>query len=1018
MPWTVNPDHGYLERFDTGASIDAVLAVNVDAATPPGTDPVVPDGSGVITVTGGQVASGTTANVIRTHSTAANQYVTEIQQTGTSAAQDTTLNGVAHFDSAFFTAVNGFVSLTGAPMDNLTITPNVGGAVSPVLDNINLFGEFADTVETVVTHNIAGDLKIEDRTWFTQYVVDPSATVGLRGTFQTIQAAIDQAVADGMSLTNFKEVYIRNGTYVEDLTIYSGLILKGEAIQADPSALGMYPEIRGNHTLDAIAIFYVEGLYFNNNTASDPTFSAAGTACIPFARNCTFSVATGTGRHYQSINFSNGVFRDCSFWQTSYQEGFSISAATWFYNCTFQSTGFATTNVLRFYECNTIGPVVCTNGQVKAYNSSFSSNTTDNISGTGSGELKNCLFSSNLATTVAVSATGGTWYLNNISRSGSFTGPTDLYTTGANPSLDPALSGNIYKGLKTAINYIIIDDYDFYVGVTDTSAPRTISLPQKPALDAVYIIKDESGGAGTNNITVDTVGAPLIDGAATKVINTNYACYAFKFDGTNYYILWSFNELEGETITGDTGGALSPDASGNWNILGTSTAAGTTPVSTSGSGNTLTIQVQKTQSIAATDATKIGLAAFDSTDFSVDANGFVTLNGTGAGQTITGDTGGALTPTAGNWNILGTSTAAGTTPVQTSGSGSTLTVQVQKTQSIAATDATKIGLAAFDSTDFSVDANGFVTLNGTGAGQTITGNTGGAISPVAGNWDIVTDYATVLFKGTAGTETLDFSGDSVNNVVMGSSLPSVSTGLGNTGVGFGTLDSITSGLHNTTLGYAAMNLHTIAKRNTAIGHNAMSTGVGNADDNTAVGDASCQSISDGDFNTAVGSLTLSGITTGSRNVAIGYGAGSSHTTSDSSNIEIYNTGVAGESNKIRIGTQGTGAGQQSDCYLAGALHTTSGRIVKTIFPGAYPYTALTTDYIIFVDTASARTVNLLASPETGRTYRIKDYVGSAATNNITVSGNGNNIDGSSTYLITIGYDSIDLVYNGTEWNIL
>ena len=76
------------------------------------------------------------------------------------------------------------------------------------------------------------------------------------------------------------------------------------------------------------------------------------------------------------------------------------------------------------------------------------------------------------------------------------------------------------------------DDYtiekeDYYVGVTDTSAPRTITLPP---LDSVplwveYIVKDESGGAGANNITIDGDGAETIDGAATKVINSNYGVF-------------------------------------------------------------------------------------------------------------------------------------------------------------------------------------------------------------------------------------------------------------------------------------------------------------------------------------------------------------------------------------------------------------------------------------------------------------------------------------------------------------
>ena len=96
----------------------AIDSVNVDASTPPGTDPVLPSVTGEITVTGGQVASGTIgANVIRTDSLAANTYTIEIQRSNTAAAPDSTLNGVAHFNSADFTVdADGFVSTTGTGM--------------------------------------------------------------------------------------------------------------------------------------------------------------------------------------------------------------------------------------------------------------------------------------------------------------------------------------------------------------------------------------------------------------------------------------------------------------------------------------------------------------------------------------------------------------------------------------------------------------------------------------------------------------------------------------------------------------------------------------------------------------------------------------------------------------------------------------------------------------------------------------------------------------------------------------
>ncbi len=113
-------------------------------------------------------------------------------------------------------------------------------------------------------------------------------------------------------------------------------------------------------------------------------------------------------------------------------------------------------------------------------------------------------------------------------------------------------------------------------------------------------------------------------------------------------------------------------SSSNWNILGASTVAGTSPVSVAGSVSTLTINVQKAQAIAATDATKVGLAAFDNTDFSVDANGFVSFTGAGAAETLTGNSGGAVSPTLNNINIVGT----GSLTIVGSPGTSTLTTQL------------------------------------------------------------------------------------------------------------------------------------------------------------------------------------------------------------------------------------------------------------------------------------------------------------------------------------------------------
>lgn len=92
--------------------------------------------------------------------------------------------------------------------------------------------------------------------------------------------------------------------------------------------------------------------------------------------------------------------------------------------------------------------------------------------------------------------------------------------------------------------------------------------------------------------------------------------------------------------------------------------------------------------------------------------------------------------------------------------------------------------------------------------------------------------------------------------------------------------------------------------------------------------------------------------------------------------------------------------------------------VKVTTPGAYPYTTLAQDYVILVDTSVARTINLKATPAKGQTYRIKDNIGSAGANNITISPAAGNIDGAGSYTISTNYGSVDLTYNGTQWNAL
>lgn len=123
------------------ASADAIQETFVDVISGPGVNPVVPNALGQITVSGGQVASATIgANVIQTSSSAPATYDIQIQQSGEAAAQDTTLNGVCHFNSSQFNVTNGFVELSGGGLavDSFTVPAGTSPVVPDANGNIDL----------------------------------------------------------------------------------------------------------------------------------------------------------------------------------------------------------------------------------------------------------------------------------------------------------------------------------------------------------------------------------------------------------------------------------------------------------------------------------------------------------------------------------------------------------------------------------------------------------------------------------------------------------------------------------------------------------------------------------------------------------------------------------------------------------------------------------------------------------------------------------------------------------------
>jgi hypothetical protein len=223
--------------------------------------------------------------------------------------------------------------------------------------------------------------------------------------------------------------------------------------------------------------------------------------------------------------------------------------------------------------------------------------------------------------------------------------------------------------------------------------------------------------------------------------------------------------------------------------------------------------------------------------------------------------------------------------------------------------------------------------NTTGVYNTGTGvnalysNTSGAYNTATGGF--------ALFSNTTGTQNTATGLNALANNTTGSF--NTATGVGalnftagdeNTATGWGALFT-NIGSDNTATGFQAL-FHNFANgnNNTATGAHALESNIfGN--DNTATGAQALQSnmgnhvpILFGSWNTATGVQALQSNTFGSFNTALGFQAGKNLTTGNF-NIDIGNfdgsssSDVAGESNTIRLGIQGT----QTSTFIAGISGT-------------------------------------------------------------------------------------------------
>lgn len=259
--------------------------------------------------------------------------------------------------------------------------------------------------------------------------------------------------------------------------------------------------------------------------------------------------------------------------------------------------------------------------------------------------------------------------------------------------------------------------------------------------------------------------------------------------------------------------------------------------------------------------------------------------GMAAVEHITGDTGGQLNPTANNFNIIGQD------GIKTSGSGSTLTI----TPRGAGTANMFLGQGAGNAT--------LTGANNVGYGATVLP----ALTSGLENTCIGTNSGALIQSGrdntAVGATSLSANVSGQYNVAIGSNALAAFTGSNCIGIGATAAGSIVS-----------------STKVVAIGFTSIQSATGSA--TTTLGFAAGQALTSGDNNIFIGSQAAINLLTGANNTIIGTDAASAYVGAESSNIIIKNAGTAAETNAIHIGTQGSGAGQQNTCFVAGITGVT------------------------------------------------------------------------------------------------
>tara|TARA_R100001129_G_scaffold157318_1_gene120724 strand:+ start:1307 stop:2089 length:783 start_codon:yes stop_codon:yes gene_type:complete len=163
-----------------------------------------------------------------------------------------------------------------------------------------------------------------------------------------------------------------------------------------------------------------------------------------------------------------------------------------------------------------------------------------NVPGAGSaGGIFTQLSADKAATTSSIAIGGTTAPDHAIALSGAMSASLNVSASGfVGGRLH--ISGAVVYHHKTSTATMTASVDDFYIGMDSTAGAIELRLPDAAVLTDghTYIIKDEGGEAGTNNITILASGSQTIDGENSLILESPYASLSLYCNGFDRYYVY------------------------------------------------------------------------------------------------------------------------------------------------------------------------------------------------------------------------------------------------------------------------------------------------------------------------------------------------------------------------------------------------------------------------------------------------------------------------------------------------